>query len=68
MSRFKDTTWCDNCGGEIAWVPIVVGSQHYCCRDCLDGYRCECASLMDLDEERHIMDANVEMQSQIDFH
>lgn len=63
MSRFKDTMWCDNCGAEISWLPIVVGSHHYCCRDCLDGYRCECPRLMDLDGERRTIAENVEMQN-----
>ncbi len=60
MSRFQETIWCDHCGAEITWVPIVVGNHHFCCRDCLDGYRCECASFMELEDERRVIKANLE--------
>ncbi len=52
MARYGNTIWCDNCGAEITWGPIVIGRNHYCCRDCWQGYRCECVDLIEIDEDR----------------
>jgi hypothetical protein len=54
MARYGNTFWCDNCGVEIAWVPLVEGRHHYCCQDCRDGYRCECTDTIESDEERRV--------------
>ena len=54
MARYQDTVWCDNCGTEITWVPIVTGKNHYCCQECQDGYRCDCPDLMTTEEDGRI--------------
>ncbi len=47
MVRYKDTLWCDGCGVEIRWEPIVNNGLSYCCRDCMQGNRCNCEELED---------------------
>jgi hypothetical protein len=46
--------WCDGCGVEIFWGPVVTNERHYCCLDCRDGLKCECATRqeIDVDERR----------------
>jgi hypothetical protein len=52
MTRYQDTIWCDGCGREISWSPIVAGTRHYCCQDCRLGYRCECPDQLESDDDR----------------
>jgi len=51
MVRYQDTIWCDGCGLEILWVPLQVGSAHYCCRDCQEGIRCECREYLEQNDQ-----------------
>ena len=57
MSRRESVVWCDNCGVEITWTPLVVhlggitGPRDYCCDDCYHGFLCECGDRMENDEE-----------------
>jgi hypothetical protein len=39
---YHDTVVCQGCGVEIAWAPVLVDHQPYCCRDCAEGRPCEC--------------------------
>ncbi len=52
MSRIKDTIWCDGCGEEVTWVPLMSEGHHYCCQNCLDGLPCKCYRWSDLDLSR----------------
>ncbi len=52
MSRLENTIWCDGCGVEITWAPVVRDHQDYCCAQCLAGIRCECDELFELGEDR----------------
>jgi len=52
MARMEDTVWCDGCGVEILWGPVVTHSREYCCRDCLDGLECKCGERMELESRR----------------
>ncbi|MBP1703420.1 MAG: Archaeal domain [Chloroflexi bacterium] len=58
MSRIEQTVWCDNCGVEITWGPIVRVGQarhrilHFCCMDCLAGRACKCGERLELEDER----------------
>lgn len=52
MIGFGSTIWCDNCGVEILWGPIVVGRRYYCCRDCFDGARCKCSERIEMEDDR----------------
>jgi hypothetical protein len=58
MSRVEGVVWCDNCGVEITWAPLVqVGTVHHhllhiCCQECLEGNPCRCAERMELEEIR----------------
>lgn len=52
MDRNRDTVWCDGCGVEILWAPMVADERDYCCRDCSRGLACDCGEPMELEEER----------------
>jgi hypothetical protein len=52
MSRERDTVWCDGCGVEILWSPLIVDHRDYCCEDCRDGLPCECGDRMEAEERR----------------
>lgn len=63
MSGIDTTRWCDNCGVEIYWGPLVVGKFIYCCQDCYRGLRCKCAERMELDDDRRDQQSAVEAMS-----
>jgi hypothetical protein len=52
MTWYEEMTWCDGCGVEITWAPVVVEGRTYCCRDCSQGLLCICGERMELDEEQ----------------
>ncbi|MEA3350266.1 MAG: hypothetical protein U9Q82_06575 [Chloroflexota bacterium] len=52
MSRENNTIWCDGCGVEINWIPLVKHGRHYCCQDCCDGIPCKCYRWSELDVNR----------------
>ena len=51
MTRIEKTVFCDHCGVEITWSPIVIGSRHYCCQDCFDNLKCDCRPAADWEDE-----------------
>jgi hypothetical protein len=57
MSRMNNTIWCDGCGLEIIWLPLVISGRHYCCQECMRGLACQCYRWSELDEERRVEDA-----------
>ncbi len=42
MARRPHKIWCDECGVEITWTPVVIAHRHYCCQDCAVGLECDC--------------------------
>ena len=52
MTIIEGTIFCNNCGVEITWSPIVVKGCHFCCRDCLSQLGCECGDRMEFEDER----------------
>jgi len=50
--------WCDGCGVEIRWSPVVITGKepmdksYYCCQDCSQGLRCRCRERMEIGEDR----------------
>ena len=44
MVRYRDTLWCDGCGVEISWKPVVRSQHSYCCTKCLHGEVCDCGN------------------------
>jgi hypothetical protein len=52
MSHYLDTVWCDGCGIEILWSPVVKGKSEYCCEDCMIGLPCRCGERQEWDDER----------------
>lgn len=51
MTWREEMTWCDGCGVEITWGPVVIESRSYCCQDCAQGYTCNCGERMESEEE-----------------
>jgi hypothetical protein len=64
MVYIEGVVFCDGCGVEVAWSPVVVktllpGSNllsqrplRYCCQTCADGLPCVCAERMELEDDR----------------
>ncbi|UCD99046.1 MAG: hypothetical protein JSV42_19260 [Chloroflexota bacterium] len=52
MTWYDKVVWCDGCGAEITWGPVLVAKRPYCCRDCSQGYPCKCGERMELDDEQ----------------
>jgi hypothetical protein len=52
MKTPNETIYCTNCGVEIAWLPVLKDGYSYCCQDCFDGLPCDCAGILELDEDR----------------
>ena len=52
MTWNDETTWCDGCGVEITWGPVLDGNRTYCCQDCAQGIPCECGERMEMNDER----------------
>ena len=61
MTTFRPEQYCDGCGVEITWAPVMVAPVQgqagirpgeYCCQDCADGLRCRCRERALLDDER----------------
>jgi hypothetical protein len=51
MTWYEEMTWCDGCGAEITYGPVLNAGRSYCCHDCSLGILCSCGERMDLDEE-----------------
>ena len=51
-NRIIDTVWCDSCGVDIFWGPLIVDKRDYCCQECYDGLQCGCGERMEMDEYR----------------
>jgi hypothetical protein len=51
VTRPEEMTWCDGCGVEITWGPVVIDSRSYCCQECAQGYTCNCGEHTEMDEE-----------------
>ncbi len=52
MTWYEEITWCDGCGVEITWGPVLAEERTFCCRNCSQGYTCVCGERMELDEEQ----------------
>lgn len=52
MSWIEEAVWCDGCGVEISWGPVVVGDRKYCCQDCAAGWPCDCGTRLEIEDER----------------
>jgi hypothetical protein len=48
--------FCDGCGAEITWTPIIIKTIYhtyeYCCEDCADERSCACGDRMILGDEQ----------------
>lgn len=52
MSRYLNTVWCDGCGAEITWSPVITARRDFCCADCSNGLPCECGARQDWEDDR----------------
>ena len=52
MTWNDETTWCDGCGVEITWGPVLVDKRTHCCQDCAQGIPCQCGERMEMNDER----------------
>lgn len=52
MARDRAVVWCDGCGVEISWAPVVDQQFIYCCSDCHADLPCRCGERMELEDER----------------
>ena len=58
MVKIESDIFCDNCGVEITWAPLVMPGKdplhkfHYCCQDCFQGLACKCGERMEQEERR----------------
>ncbi len=68
MSRTKNTIWCDGCGEEISWVPLMHKGHHYCCQNCLEGLPCQCYRWSELDLSRRAEDTDVDTNIDTYYH
>ena len=59
MTGIESIFWCDNCGVEIQYRPIVIDKRIYCCRDCYVGLRCKCSERMEMEDERREVDSSI---------
>ncbi|UCC89323.1 MAG: hypothetical protein JSV81_08445 [Anaerolineales bacterium] len=44
MASYFNRAWCDECGTEITWTPVMIDGRPYCCHDCAVGLECACAN------------------------
>lgn len=51
MILHDDFIWCQGCGVEITWSPILVDQHTYCCEECSRGIQCRCAERMEQDDD-----------------
>ncbi|OGO35945.1 MAG: hypothetical protein A2W35_18965 [Chloroflexi bacterium RBG_16_57_11] len=60
MTILDGVHFCDGCGAEITWSPVVVRAKgdnlqhragHFCCADCADERPCRCGERMEFDDE-----------------
>jgi hypothetical protein len=51
MAGIDQTVWCDGCGVEITWGPVVAGKRKYCCQDCAAGLECDCGVRMEIADD-----------------
>ena len=52
MTWREEMTWCDGCGAEITWGPVLDDGRKFCCHDCCLGILCACSERMEMDEEQ----------------
>jgi hypothetical protein len=52
MAYDQQTCWCDGCGVEITWGPLLKGERTYCCEECLQGWACRCRARQELEDDR----------------
>jgi hypothetical protein len=55
MAHIEGVIFCDGCGAEINWAPVIIRTRQrtlkYCCEDCAHEIPCECGEHMLLGDE-----------------
>lgn len=63
-----DSVWCDGCGAEVTWAPVILRDGQYCCDDCAVGLECSCRDRTTLDlEERAESGARGQFASALEY-
>jgi hypothetical protein len=52
MVWIENSLWCDGCGVEITWAPVMDKNRYYCCLKCRDGEECDCAQEQEMEDDR----------------
>jgi hypothetical protein len=52
MFDHTQTIFCDGCGAEIGWLPVIVEQRHFCCTDCAEGRSCTCGLQAEWEDDR----------------
>lgn len=52
MSKTGNTVFCDGCGVEITWSPVIKVMHDYCCRYCYEGLSCKCGERQEQEDNR----------------
>jgi endogenous inhibitor of DNA gyrase (YacG/DUF329 family) len=52
MFEHTPIVFCDGCGAEIAWMPVIVEHRNFCCADCAEGRPCSCGVQAEWEDER----------------
>ncbi len=51
MDRVEHALWCDGCGVEMTWAPVLTEGRRYCCALCAGGGECKCGYVVEDEEE-----------------
>jgi len=51
MTIHDEYIWCQGCGIEITWSPVISDNRSYCCEECSRGIQCRCDERMRLDDD-----------------
>ena len=70
MTKIEGDIFCDNCGVEITWSPVIetgieastgkLYKHEYCCQDCFAGRPCNCGARMEMEEDRRNLGGSAE--------
>jgi hypothetical protein len=51
MDPVEGTLWCEGCGVDMTWTPVLAQGKRYCCAQCAAGCPCECGYALEDEEE-----------------
>jgi hypothetical protein len=51
VEPMEHALWCDGCGVEVTWAPVLIEGRRFCCALCATGGGCECGYAVEDEEE-----------------